>query len=204
MEGFCILWAGKLVIGSAVSSCAKCRQETKMWTLVIGSSLSGQDQLILAARRNGIVTIRDDIWERGGIKQNCYQSLSLHPQFSFTQIAINSSGNSGTTSESCTESHLSIGVWKLGRKSIGSTTIKAHRWKSKPADEMNEKLRKHDNQTIRWNERKWPEENWGSQASLNLPRLSQCFSQAIIEGKWNDNFVWERSYILLYHQSWEL
>ena len=30
MEGFCILWAGKLVIGSAVSSCAKCRQETKM------------------------------------------------------------------------------------------------------------------------------------------------------------------------------
>ena len=106
MEGFCILWAGKLVIGSAVSSCAKCRQETKMWTLVIGTSLSGQDQLILAARRNGIVTIRDDIWERGGIKQNCYQSLSLHPQFSFTQIAINSSGNSGTTSESCTESHF--------------------------------------------------------------------------------------------------
>ena len=106
MEGFCILWAGKLVIGSAVSSCAKCRQETKMWTLVIGTSLSGQDQLILAARRNGIVTIRDDIWERGGIKQNCYQSLSLHPQFSFTQIAINSSGNSGNTSESCTESHF--------------------------------------------------------------------------------------------------
>ena len=39
MEGFCILWAGKLVIGSAVSSCAKCRQETKMWTLVIGTPL---------------------------------------------------------------------------------------------------------------------------------------------------------------------
>ena len=96
---------------------------------------------------------------------------------------------------------LSIGVRKLGREASEAR-------QSKPTDE-NQSLQMKwtksiGSTTIRWNEGKWPEENWGSQASLNLPRLSQCFPQAIIEGKWNDNFIWKRSNTLLYHQSWEL
>ena len=116
-------------------------------------SLSGQDQLILAARRNGIVTIRDDIWERGGIKQNCYQSLSLHPQFSFTRLPSNHLETPAPHQNHVLSHILSIGVWKLGReasearqskptdenqslqmkwtKSFGSTTIRQ-------SDEMNE------------------------------------------------------------------
>ena len=83
---------------------------------------------------------------------------------------------------------LSIGVRKLGREASEAR-------QSKPTDE-NQSLqmkwtKSFGSTTIRWNERKWPEENWGSQASLNLPRLSQCFPQAIIEGKWNNNLVWD-------------
>ena len=163
MEGFCILWAGKLVIGSAVSSCAKCRQETKMWTLVIGSSLSGQDQLILAARRNGIVTIRDDIWERGGISR-----IATNPfRFTLNSVSLRLPSihlETPAPHQNHVPSHiLSIGVRK---RSIGSTTIKAHRWKSKPADEMNEKLRKHDNQM------KWTKMTRGKLRITSFPQSS--------------------------------
>lgn len=72
---------------------------------------------------------------------------------------------------------LSIGVRKLRREASEAQ-------QSKPTDE-NQSLqmkwtKSFGSTTIRWNERKWPEENWGSQASLNLPRLSQCFPKPLL------------------------
>ena len=202
MEGFCILWAGKLVIGSAVSSCAKCRQETKMWTLVIGTPLYLVRISWFLLRGEMELSQLEMISGRGGASSR----IATNPfRFTLNSVSLRLPSihlETPAPHQNHVPSHiLSIGVRKLGREASEAR-------QSKPTDE-NQSLqmkwtKSFGSTTIRWNERKWPEENWGSQASLNLPRLSQCFPQAIIGGKWNENFVWERSYILLYRQSWEL
>ena len=69
MEGFCILRAGKLVIGSAISCCANRRQQTKCERCIRFPRYLFGIGRILAVNRNEIVTITDDIWSGGAVHQ---------------------------------------------------------------------------------------------------------------------------------------
>ena len=69
MEGFCILRAGKLVIGSAISCCANRRQQTKCERCIRFPRYLFGIGRILAVNRNEIVTITDDIWRGGAVHQ---------------------------------------------------------------------------------------------------------------------------------------
>ena len=91
-------------------------------------SLSGQDQLILAARRNGIVTIRDDIWERGASSR-----IATNPfRFTLNSVSLRLPSihlETPATHQNHVLSHiLSIGVRKLGREASEAR-------QSKPTDE---------------------------------------------------------------------
>ena len=81
MEGFCILRAGKLVIGSAISCCANRRQQTKCERCIRFPRYLFGIGRILAVNRNEIVTITDDIWRGGAVHQRWitwnYNSISL-------------------------------------------------------------------------------------------------------------------------------
>ena len=77
MEGFCILRAGKLVIGSAISCCANRRQQTKCERCIRFPRYLFGIGRILAVNRNGIVTIRDDIWSGGAVHQGELHAASI-------------------------------------------------------------------------------------------------------------------------------
>ena len=154
MEGFCILWAGKLVIGSAVSSCAKCRQETKMWTLVIGTPLYLVRISWFLLRGEMELSQLEMISGRGGASSR----IATNPfRFTLNSVSLRLPSihlETPAPHQNHVPSHiLSIGVRKLGReasearqskptdenqslqmkwtKSFGSTTIRQ-------SDEMNE------------------------------------------------------------------
>ena len=140
MEGFCILWAGKLVIGSAVSSCAKCRQETKMWTLVIGTSLYLVRISWFLLRGEMELSQLEMISGRGGASSR----IATNP-FRFTLNSVS----------------LRLPSIHLETPAPHQNHVPSHTLSIIDVRKLRKKHRKHDNQSpqmkikaCRWNERK--------------------------------------------------
>ena len=162
MEGFCILRASKLVIGSAISCCANRPQQTKCEQCIRFPLYLFRISWILLWMEMKLSQLQMISGQRGGLKVNYIDQPELPSIPFYSDCHLYLWHGIWQRKIFCLVSHLIQDQMPICRQNpfwfrvllqywlwarLGSKTIKA----------------------CGWNERKWPEENWESQAS-NAPR----------------------------------